>query len=696
MRAPMMRPSTGRIVTSLIFWLACVVSPAQAAREAITPEKLLSDYSQGHFDDPRPLWLDANTIVFSAERWRLASCNEPLSNAANATQPQGAGKDEHWIARLEIKSGRCSLLAVGSYPKPSPDGAFIAYVAGRENPQLWLMAARTGKTRQLTRTNLSNIGEWWAGDLYYRFNWSTDSRRLAYSFRPQASATESKQQSGQASSARVAGEIGRVLPDTELWAYDLATDTHKKLVAGGYDIYGALSWTPDGSTVVYAVAAHMGNNAANETFGEVRQVSYADGTVTTLVKGAGVSLLHPAVAPDGSHLAFANDPNNMLYPAVWNIAVRSQRSGEIRQLTHELFVSPGPIWCADSKCLYFRGKQSVFNQIYRLTLAGELHQLTSGTRDVRAMSVSPDGAALAWSTRDPQGHKQLHWSKKDGSAMRMLADLSPELADVAVGAVEEIHWRAEDGTKLAGLLVKPLDYQPGRRYPLIVDVHGGPIGGIYGAGSLLGNTPMEWHMWAARGFAVLAPDYRASGVYGWSKIIDSVDKQEFFSRDMADVVGGVDAVIDRGIADPNRLAILGVSYGAAVTNWVITHSARFKAAISYEGPAEWYLAYGVGLAVGGQAHIEWMFKGKPWQAQQNYRKNSAIEYVRGMTIPTLFFVGERGVPAYHSEFLYTALRQQGVDAQLVIYGGEGHSITRPENRRDLLERAVRWIEQHVR
>jgi len=195
---------------------------------------------------------------------------------------------------------------------------------------------------------------------------------------------------------------------------------------------------------------------------------------------------------------------------------------------------------------------------------------------------------------------------------------------------------------------------------------------------------------------VLVPDYRSSGDYGWQPLLDMQKTQTWLARDCDDVLAGVDYAVQRGLADPQRLALFGHSAGAYRTNWIITHDHRFTVAVSKEGWGDEYLEYGESLS--GNRIVEWAYQGKPWEAPENYFKDSPVYHVRGATIPTMFISGEPtkgGLALYSNQFLYTALKQQGVETAFIRYPDEGHNITRPENRRDVIRRILAWVDKFV-
>ncbi len=337
-----------------------------------------------------------------------------------------------------------------------------------------------------------------------------------------------------------------------------------------------------------------------------------------------------------------------------------------------------------------------------MTASGQVRKLIAGAYNVGGIIPSPDGKTLLFFTDDANGVAELHRAAADGSGDRVLEDLTPaESRKYRLGKVSEVKWKASDGLVNCGLVFLPPDYQAGKRYPLLVNIHGGPVGGVVLRGEILNSTPLEYQMWASRGFVVFSPDYRSGEVSGWGPVMKAREEQNFYERDMDDVMSGIDVLIQQGIADPDRLAVVGHSNGSAITNWLITHTNRFKVAVSYEGFSDHYLVYCCGSRLGGNPFSVWMFKGTPWEVPQNYRKNSASEFVKGVTTPTLFIstdknrrIGKVENLAHH-EYMYTAVKQQGVDTRLLIYRDEPHVIQRQENQRDLLMRVVEWIDGHM-
>ncbi len=339
-------------------------------------------------------------------------------------------------------------------------------------------------------------------------------------------------------------------------------------------------------------------------------------------------------------------------------------------------------------------KKRAFSQVFFAGKNGEVKQLTDRARDSSRPVPSPDGRRMLLTTVDPVSNRNLCLMNVDGSGEKIIAELSSPNRNLRLGQVEELNWKSRDGLSIAGFLVKPVGFDPKRKYPMIVDLHGGPIGGVGPGGSIL-LSRLELHMWANKGFLAFVPDYRSSGVYGWDQIAKARERQDANERDSDDILSGVENLVRQGFVDVDRMALIGHSYGAFLTNWIITHDHRFHAAVSYEGYLDTFLVYGTGFRVGGNAAFEWLFKGTPWDVPENYRRNSPLEFLKGVKTPTLLISGEKGMALYNNEFLYTALKKQKVDVRFLVYKGEGHVISAPANRRDLLAQVVEWIETQL-
>ena len=640
----------------------------RATGRVVTPQILLEEFSAPRAL-PEPRWLPNGAQV-------LVSIQDHTSR-----------DNISWIESIDVKTGARRRITQGTRPTPSPDGAWIAFIRQEKNEaQIWLHSLTAGEERPLTRV-AGGLGT----PFHTTFAWSPDSRRIAYAFRPVVKKDAALPGAGTPPSVVVIGEQGDVPPDSELWLAEVPAGTGTRITAGPFR-FDSLSWFPDATSVLYAAHGSFEYRRDN-VFGEVRRTDLASGKTTTIVKDAGVQVLDPVLSPDGRSVAFLYDKANLVYPYHRSIATVPSGGGAIRQLTRDR-MSQSPLW-ADGGRLVYIGRAGVFRQLFEVMASGVIRQLTRDTRNVVSPSLSPDGRTMVWATEDPLGRKDVRVADAAGGNQRVLLDVTPEIAGLALGDVTEIQWKAPDGLEIAGLLVKPNGHDPSRAYPLLVDLHGGPVGGVSLLGSIVLRSPLEWQMWAAKGFVVLVPDYRSSVTYGWNEVIKARDRQDADDRDYEDIMAGVDHVLATTRIDTTRMALLGHSYGGHLTNWIITKTNRFRVAVSYEGYAERFISWGSGARVGGNSIFEWLYKGKPWEAPQNYR-NTTADHASRIRTPTLFISGDEGIPLYHNQFLYSVLTKLNVDTGLLIYKGEGHVVQRPENFRDLLTRVIDWVESRIK
>jgi dipeptidyl aminopeptidase/acylaminoacyl peptidase len=300
------------------------------------------------------------------------------------------------------------------------------------------------------------------------------------------------------------------------------------------------------------------------------------------------------------------------------------------------------------------------------------------------ISVTRDGSHYACALEDGT-HPGEVWTGSSGETPRQISNGNVSLREVRLGASETVRWQAPDGQTIEGVLVYPAEYREGQRYPLVVHVHGGPHW------QWLDRLMIGWHDWAqwlaAHGYAVLLPNPRGSvgrGLqYLWS------NRRRWGIGDFPDILSGVDSLIERGLADPERLGIGGWSYGGFMTAWAIGHSDRFKAAIVGAGVTNLlsFQASDIPSWLPGEELLA-----QPWNEPELYARCSPISYAEQVVTPTLILHGEadKRVPVGQGFELYAALRARGVPTQMVVYPREEHPIIERHHQRDLLERVLNW------
>jgi dipeptidyl aminopeptidase/acylaminoacyl peptidase len=340
-----------------------------------------------------------------------------------------------------------------------------------------------------------------------------------------------------------------------------------------------------------------------------------------------------------------------------------------------------PAWSDDGSSIYFLLEDDRNQAVARVPAGGGAVERLGETPGVTWSFDLGDGDRVAAIVARPRAPGEV--AAVEGASLRSLTRHNEDLlASVELGALEGIEFESRDGTIVHGLLVKPPGYEPGRRYPTIAFIHGGPVAqdGF--------EFDFTWQLLAAKGYVVVAPNYRGSSGRGleFSKRIHA----DWGNLEVQDVLAAIDHVVAEGIADPDRLGIGGWSYGGMTTNYTIARDDRFKAAVSGAGVSNMLAAYGTDQYI-RQYEQE---IGLPWEGIEPYLHVSYPFYHADQIVtPTLFLCGEKdfNVPLIHSEQMYQALKSLGVETQLVIYPGQYHGLAKPSYQRDRLERYVAWF-----
>ena len=474
-----------------------------------------------------------------------------------------------------------------------------------------------------------------------------------------------------------------------------------RLAAYKNSYIGQLAWSPSGDEVLASV--HYREEGLSHGYTNLELIR-ADGGRSRLFIGNIGGQASPndflSFSPDGTHLAFHYDLEGQPAGGRYQIAVASLKTGHVTALSEELrmgvrWISNTALWVVTKAPHILQSKSLIF------TINGEEAFIDGLPGSARP---SPQMNKVAWIERDLYGDSDL-WiadlEEREGrlnvSGRHVIRSVPSPFSAYARGERQLINC-VSDGLSIAGMLVYPLEYDNSKAYPLIVDIHGGPTGAFSTnrhpspVGSLLKASSIEHDYWAAKGYVVLAPDYRASGMYGFDAVARDGTELE---NDLQDIMCQVDSLIDRQIVDENRMAVIGHSYGAVQTTWIVTHLQRFRAAVAYEGgrAGDFLLAWAADGSVNRSLNIK---LGSALNFPEHYRRLSVLEASRDVVTPTMFVSSYGGrQPGNAYSWLYASWRFQGVAAEHRIYHDEGHVLQKPANQRDLLVAASEWIERRL-
>jgi dipeptidyl aminopeptidase/acylaminoacyl peptidase len=583
-------------------------------------------------------------------------------------------------------------------PRWSPDGRYLAFLSSRESEhetgQLWLLDRAGGEAQRITDLP-GGVSD---------YAWAPDGRRLALIARdpdpdlPPPGADSSKRPSPKpiviTRFAFKEDETGWLRDQHEhLYLLDLSTRKAELLTPGQYDELSP-SWSPDSRSIAFVSRRRPDYDRSDNwdlyvvdatPGGRVRQLTTFDGADLDPDWGNRA----PAWSPNGKLIAYVQGGRpELIYYAGQKVAVVPAAGGSARVLTTSLDRNVlSPTWSADGSAVWFLLEDDRVYQLARVPVqGGVVERLVEGPRAISDLAGGPKGklAVVSSTTSQPDEIYAV-----EGRELRKLSNQNDAwLSQVRLARTEEISVGSKDGTEIHGFMVKPPDYQPGKRYPTILRIHGGPVWQYYH-----NFANFDWQVFAASGYLVLGVNPRGSSGRG-EKFATAI-WAAWGEKDGEDVLAAVDHAVKLGIADPNRLGVGGWSYGGILTNEVITRDHRFKAATSGAGQGNALAGYGTDQYV-----IEYEAElGKPWSSFDKWRKVSyPFLHADRIVTPTLFLCGDEdwNVPLINSEQMYQALRSLGRATELVVYPGESHEISRPSFVLDRMKRYLGWYGKHLK
>ena len=566
-----------------------------------------------------------------------------------------------------------------SSPRWSPDGKSIAFTARRDPDsanQIYVLHADGGEARKITShaTATGNI------------TWAPDGKSIYFTATDAKNAEERERD-------RVQDDVFAFeennFKQRHLWTTDLEGKT-KRVTEGNWSV-GNYELSADGKRIAMhrTPTPLLGSGERGEVW-----VMDASGQEARQLTTNGVSESNASLSPDGRLVLFTAD-SSAQFEHYYNdkLFVVPAAGGAARVLlpADVSYEVENAAWSNDSKTIYFTANMGVHNEIMKVDVAsGKATQLSKGEHNLQGWSFSEDhGLHVFLRNTGPRPSEVYVMAAAGGEPTRVSAVFDDELDKFKNARIERITWKGQDGVTIEGLLTYPVDYKPGQKYPLIVATHGGP------AASDRFGFATEIQVYAAKGYAVLRPNYRGSTGYGDAFLRDMV--KGYFKQAHLDVMAGTDAVIAMGVADPDKLIKMGWSAGGHMTNKIITVTDRFKAASSGAGAANWISMY-------AQSDIReyrtpW-FGGTPWQANAPidlYWNHSPLKDVAKVKTPTIFLVGEQDprVPLPQSIEMFRALKSNGVPTHLYVAPREGHGWTELRHRLFKLQIEMEWFEKYV-
>ncbi len=642
MKAPHFRRARSRVIP--LFALLPVHPIAQAE---LTPEQAIA---RRQLSDVR-ISPDAERVCFVV--------SEP---------PKGATRSRHvWM--LDVRSRevrRFTNSAKSEYsPRWSRDGKRLAFLSDREDtPQIYLMPADGGEALRLTEGK----------NAVRSFDWSPDGKQIAFVAPDPKSDIEEKKEKDK-DDARV---VDRDDKHARLWLIDVESKKLRQLTSGSWQISEA-QWTPQGDSLIVSTTDHP---ESDQNTNRICAIAIADGVMKEITRPRG-PFGGIRVSPDGKSLTYS--AARVDGPSPHDVYLQPIGGGAARNLTGGSLDRPvlSVIWRPDGSLIAVAqtGSRSQFCVIKQ---DGNVEQIAAAEVHPTP-SFDQRGALLAFVGETATDAPEL-WLSNGDNAIKKVTRLNESCSNVPLIKPEAVRYRSFDGTEIEALLLKPNGYVEGTKVATVVLVHGGPTG-------VWTDSFEPWgQLLAARGYAVFYPNIRGSIGYGHRFL--EMNRGDWGGGDFKDVMAGADFLINRGIADPNRLGIGGWSYGGYMSAWAITQTQRFKAAVSGAGMSDLATEFGT---EDGPAYDEW-FYGLPYERPEGFTKGSPMTYIKNAHTPTLILHGEsdRTDPIGQSQMLYRALKRYGVESEFVVYPREPHGLQEEKHLIDRLNRIVRWFDAHLK
>ncbi len=587
-----------------------------------------------------------------------------------------------------------------SSPRWSPDGKRLAYLSStKDGTEIFVSWMETGRTARLTFLPKSPRSLSWSPD----GNWLAFSMFVPAKSSPYVSLPEKPEGAEWAPSAKYIDELsyrsdggGYTQPGySHIFLIPQDGGTPRQLTSGEFDHGGNISWTADSKSIVFS--ANRREDADFQPLNsELYMLTIADTSVSQLTDRNGPDA-GPVVSPDGKMIAYTGFDDEYQGYQLSKLYVLDIDKGTSRLLTEELDRGVNsPVWDKDNQSIYFSYSDEGNTKLAKVDLKGNIVDLTNnvgGTSLGRpyssgSFSVSDNGK-MAFTYTRPSHPADLAISMGEGGKSETLTHLNEDLfSQRMLGEVEEIWFESSfDQRNIQGWIVKPPQFDPSQKYPLILEIHGGPFAN-YGD-----RFSAEMQLYAAAGYVVLYINPRGSTSYGQE--FGNLIHHNYPSEDYDDLISGVDAVIDQGYVDEHRLFVTGGSGGGVLSSWIVGKTDRFSAAVVAKPVINW-LSWAL-QADGYNFYYKYWFPGLPWEHVDHYWKRSPLSLVGNVTTPTMLLTGEQDyrTPISESEQYYQALKLRKVDCAMVRIPEASHGIAaRPSHLLAKVAHVLKWFETH--
>jgi len=598
---------------------------------------------------------------------------------------QDAYVTQVWLA--DVATGQCVQLTRGkkscSGPAWSPDGRWLAFTSSRadDKSQIFAISPVGGEAIQLTKNETGVNG----------FGWSPDGKTMAFT----ATDPESKESKDRKDHYGDYEVVRREYRFAHLWTLDVAEalkapQAGRRRTSGKDWTVGGFDWSPDGAKIAFS--ASLNSDLINGGTSDIYVLDLAGDSVKKIVATPGPDS-SPSWSPDGRSILFSSAMGKPDYFARNSrLAVVPAEGGPPRSLTdafdENLYAAD---WTADG--VYFSAAQKTAAHLFRLDPASLKITRISVPDDaiISSFSFSRDGRRMALVTMSPMALGEVCVSEFPFKP-RALTRMTDQTEAFILGTREVISWKSRDGTPIEGVLIKPADFDPAKKYALLCVIHGGPTGTDR---PILLSPDARYYpadIWAARGALILKVNYRGSAGYG--EKFRMLNYRNLGVGDAWDVLSGVDFLVKKGWVDPARVGCMGWSQGGYISAFLTTSTRAFKAISVGAGISNWATYY---YNTDITPFTVNYLGANPEDDPHIYQKTSPMSYIKKARTPTLIQHGEfdKRVPIPNAYELRQGLENRGVPVEMIVYKGYGHGITKPKSMRAVMQHNLAWFNHYI-
>ena len=641
--------------------------------------------------DPKPTgWTPE--LMFKAKGVAEVSVSPDGKRVAfSVSTPVMDGERSEWLSQIYVSTAGANQsmqLTRGDKSATnaawSPDGQWIAFLTPRAGPKanVWRIPVGGGEAEQLTDEKGGVTA----------FLWSPDGSQIAFLMTDPKSDAEDKAEREK----RDAFVVNENHKRSRLYVVPVSVGADgkravRRLTGGDLHVGGLLGgrnfdWSPDGTRIVFTHQPTPLVDDWQKT--DLSLVEVATARVTPVVATEAAET-QPIFSPDGKLIAYTASETPPQWAFASRVFVVKPNGQERRALAETFDLKPAVVgWSNSGESVLVSEVQKTVNRLSALPLDGSPQiDLSPAGLMVEQPTINTLHTHVAFISEAPDRAPEAFLSPLSAFKPQQISAVQ-DLPQLPIGKTTPIQWKSADSREVEGLLTLPAGYQTGEKVPLLVIVHGGPTG-VFVQNCIVGRGTYPIAVFASKGYAVLRCNVRGSSGYG--KEFRYANYNDWGGGDYRDIMSGVDALIEQGIADPERLGVMGWSYGGYMTSWIITQTKRFKAASVGAGVTN--LMSFTGTADISDFIPDYM-GGEYWEQFDRWQSRSAMFHIKGVTTPTLIQHGDKDVrvPISQGYELHNALKRQGIPVKMVVYPRQPHGLQEPKLQLDAMTRNVEWFD----